>query len=57
MKTPLDMPASNPTQASVPDSTVAVGASQARWAWADIGMARIARAARMARDFFMTVDP
>ena len=58
MNTPFDMPASKPTQASVPDSTVEVGTSQARWAWADIGRARTARiprtgAARRASGFFM----
>ena len=56
MKTPLDMPASKPTQASVPDRLVEVGASQARWAWADIGRARAARAAMMAMDFFMAAS-
>jgi len=55
MKTPFDMPASKPTQASVPERTVEVGASQARWAWADMGRARVARAGRMAGGFFMAI--
>ncbi|MNX52010.1 hypothetical protein D3C86_826830 [compost metagenome] len=57
MKTPFDMPASKPTQASLPDRTVEVGASQARCAWADSGAARTAARAkagvRKARVFFM----
>jgi hypothetical protein len=54
MKTPFDIPASKPTQASAPDSTVEVGASQARWAWAAIGAAsRAARVVRAKTVFFI----
>ena len=53
MKTPFDMPASNPTQASLPDRLVEVGAIQARWAWAAMGAARAAAKARSVIVFFM----
>ena len=51
--TPFDMPASNPTQASLPDRLVEVGAIQARWAWAAMGAARAAAKARSVIVFFM----
>ena len=55
MNTPFDMPPSKPTQASAPDRTVEVGASQARWAWAAIGAARAAVRAMRAIVVFMVL--